>query len=192
MYAAGGEVQGINQGFNVRGLSHSYSGRNRIQSGDIGMFDICGVVNRYHGNVCRAMYFREPDRKTLEAFAASAEVFDIVKEVARAGTDIRTLSAALEKHFKPMASRIDVYFIGGYELGIAFPPDWVGEWVFDAIGGVAPGVFEAGMVTNFESIFYFEDAQGRPYDTSNIDTIVYGEDETRVLGSFPLEPIVIT
>ena len=192
MYAAGGEVQGINQGFNVRGLSHGYSGRNRIRSGDVGWFDLCGVVNRYHGNLCRSIYFREPDKKTLEAFATSAEVFDIVKEFARPGTEVHALSAALKKHFKPIKSQVKYYFIGGYELGIAFPPDWVGEWTFDAIGGVAPGVFEAGMVTNFESIFYFEDEQGTKRDTCNINTIVYGEDETRVLGPYPPEPTIIT
>jgi len=191
MYAAGGEVQGINQGFNVRGLPHSYSGRNRIESGDIGGFDICGVVNRYHGNVARAIYFREPDKKTRDAFALSGEAFDIVKEVARPGTGVATLSSALEKHFKPKGAWENAYYIGGYELGIAFPPDWVGEWMFDAVNGIAPGVFEAGMVTNFESIFYFEDEQGRPDGTSNINTIVYGENETRVLSSFPPEPIVI-
>ena len=48
------------------------------------------------------------------------------------------------------------------------------------------------MVTNFESIFYFEDGKGRTCDTSNISTVIYGEDETRVLGSIPHEPIVIT
>jgi Xaa-Pro aminopeptidase len=192
MCAAGGEIQGINQGFNVRGLSHGYSGRNRIRSGDVGWFDLCGVVNRYHGNLCRSIYFREPDKKTLEAFAISAEAFDIVKEIVRPGTEVQVLSAALKKHFKPIDSQVQYYFIGGYELGIAFPPDWVGEWTFDAIGGVAPGVFEAGMVTNFESIFYFEDELGTTRDTSNINTIVYGEDETRVLGPYSPKPTVIT
>ena len=192
MYAAGGEVQGIPQGFNVRGLSHGYSGRNRIKPGDVGWLDLCGVVNRYHGNLCRSMYFREPDKTTMDAFAASAEVFDIVKDVARAGTDVKTLSIALQEHFKPITSRINFYFIGGYELGIAFPPDWIGEWVFDAIGGEAPGVFEAGMVTNFESIFYFEDEQGFTRDTSNINTVVFGENETRILGPYSAEPTIIT
>jgi len=192
MCAAGGEIQGINQGFNVRGLSHGYSGRNRIKSGDAGWFDLCGVVNRYHGNLCRNIYFREPDGKTLDAFVKSAEVFDIVKELARPGTEIQVLSAALKEHFKPLDSQLDYYFIGGYELGIAFPPDWVGEWTFDAIGGVAPGAFEAGMVTNFESIFYFEDEPGTIRDTSNINTIVYGEDETRVLGPYSSTPTIIT
>jgi len=192
MYAAGGEVQGINQGFNVRGLSHSYSGRNRIQAGDIGVFDICGVVDRYHGNLARALFFREPDRKTRSAYAISAEVFDIVKEVARPGTDVATLNTALEKYLKPRGVWKNVYYMGGYELGIAFPPDWVGEWMFDAGGKIASGVFEAGMVTNFESIFYFEDENGQRYSTDNINTIVYDEDETRILGSLPAEPIVIT
>jgi hypothetical protein len=63
--------------------------------------------------------------------------------------------------------------------------------MFDAVSGVAPGVFEAGMVTNFESVIEFEDDDGIPSETSNVDTVVYGEDETRVLSSLPHEPIVI-
>ena len=192
MYAAGGEVQGINQGFNVRGLPHTYSGRNRIRHGDLGAFDICGVVNRYHGNVARAFYFREPDKKTQDAFALSADAYEIIRQVARPGSNVATLNAALREHFEPKGAWDNAYYIGGYELGIAFPPDWVGEWMFDAVGGVAPGEFEAGMVTNFESIFFFENEQGEPDGTSNITTIIYGEDETEVLGTLPLQPIVIT
>ena len=47
------------------------------------------------------------------------------------------------------------------------------------------------VVTNFESIFFFEDEEGEPRWTPNVDTVVYGEDETRVLSSLPREPFVI-
>ncbi len=191
MLVAGGEMEGINQGFNVRGLPHTYSSRRRIAAGDIGGFDISGVVNRYHGNVARAYYFREPDQKTRDAYRISAEAYDIVSEVARPGVEVGVLNEALRAHFEPRGAWESVYFIGGYEIGIAFPPDWVGEWHFDAVKGVAPGVFEAGMVTNFESIFLFEDDDGEPRWTANVDTVVYGEDKTRVLSSLPREPFVI-
>jgi hypothetical protein len=103
----------------------------------------------------------------------------------------RELNKALREHFEPKGAWENVYYIGGYELGIAFPPDWVGEWMFDAVEADAPGVFEAGMVTNFESIIDYVDDDGVPRGTGNIDTIVYGEDETRVLSSLPHDPIVI-
>jgi hypothetical protein len=52
---------------------------------------------------------------------------------------------------------------GGYDLGLAFPPDWVGPWKFD-LGEAEPGkVFEAGMVTNLECLF----------GTLLVDTITY-------------------
>jgi len=155
MYVAGGEIQGINQGVKFRGLNHTYSGRNKIKSGDVAGFDICGVVHRYHGNVERAFYFREPSKKAQEAFKLSGEAYGIVQAVARPGTKVSDLSAVLEKHFSPKGAWDRAYYIGGYELGIAFPPDWVGEWEFDATNSEHTGVFEEGMVTNFESIFYW-------------------------------------
>ena len=94
MLAAGGEMEGINQGFNVRGVPHTYSSRRRIKVGDIGGFDICGVVNRYHGNVARAYYFREPDQKTRDAYRISAEAYDIVSDVARPGVEVGVLNEA--------------------------------------------------------------------------------------------------
>jgi hypothetical protein len=43
-------------------------------------------------------------------------------------------------------------WLGGYELGIAFPPDWVGEWMFGVDDADSEDIFEPGLVTNFESI----------------------------------------
>jgi hypothetical protein len=99
-----------------------------------------------------------------------------------------------------------VYFIGGYELGIAFPPDWVGEFVFDIIDEFPDGVFEANLVTNFESIIgtllgstapavhSFLEAAATPEQfvtTFNIDTVVYADNETYTLSALPLSAIVV-
>ncbi len=69
------------------------------------------------------------------------------------------------------ASRHRRLWVGGYELGISFPPDWVGEFVFAAEDEAPEGVFRSGMVTNCESIF-------RP---GLIDTIVYEKEGARRL-----------
>jgi hypothetical protein len=71
---------------------------------------------------------------------------------------------------------------GGYDLGLAFPPDWVGPWKFD-FDEAAPGkVFEAGMVTNLECLF----------GTLLVDTIIYADDGNRVLSTVPRELLVAT
>jgi len=75
----------------------------------------------------------------------------------------------------------DQTWIGGYELGISFPPDWVGEWTFTIADEEAEGVFEENMVTNFESIVHL----------TLIDTLVYEKEGARTLSKIPFKIHVI-
>jgi hypothetical protein len=44
------------------------------------------------------------------------------------------------------------WFVGGYDLGIGIPPDWVGHtWLGG--GGFESANFDVGMVTNYENVF---------------------------------------
>ena len=47
----------------------------------------------------------------------------------------------------------DRYWLGGYEIGIAFPPDWCGNFVYDSFMEMGDARFEEGMVVNFECGF---------------------------------------
>jgi hypothetical protein len=60
---------------------------------------------------------------------------------------------------------------------LSFPPDWVGEFVFTVEEEGAGGTFEAGMVTNFESIFHLP----------VLDTVIFERDGARTLGRLPRE-----
>ena len=70
---------------------------------------------------------------------------------------------------------------GGYELGISFPPDWVGNFLFNAQDEEVDGTFERSMVTNYESLF----------GTTLIDTVVYEETGARTLSSLPPKLMVV-
>ncbi|MCE2603899.1 hypothetical protein LH384_32960, partial [Pseudomonas aeruginosa] len=67
------------------------------------------------------------------------------------------------------------YWLGGYELGISFPPDWVGNFVYDPYIDSNGARFEPGMVVNFETGFGI------------VDTLVFTEKEARILGTTPWE-----
>jgi hypothetical protein len=69
---------------------------------------------------------------------------------------------------------------GGYELGIAFPPDWVGELVW-TVEEQTEGTFRAGEVTNYESVL----------GTALIDSFVLEGARARWLTHFPAELIVV-
>jgi len=68
-------------------------------------------------------------------------------------------------------------WLGGYEFGVAMPPDWVGEWMFGVDDGDSEDLFEEGLVTNFESIV----------GLVLIDTFVIGPDGARRLSTVPPE-----
>jgi Xaa-Pro aminopeptidase len=207
MFAAGGEMPAINQGFKVASASpHAYSGRRAIQAGDFARLDICGVVHRYHANVARGYWMGEPPAEAIKIYETSAAAYEVLRQVARPGISVAEVCRQLREFYIDRHAFELVYFIGGYELGIAFPPDWVGEFVFDIIDEFPDGVFEANLVTNFESIIgtllgstapavhSFLEAAATPEQfvtTFNIDTVVYAENETYTLSALPLSAIVV-
>lgn len=71
-------------------------------------------------------------------------------------------------------------WLGGYEFGVAFPPDWVGEWMFGVDDADSDDVFEDGLVTNYESIV----------GLVLIDTFVIGPGGAERLGGLPREILV--
>ena len=77
---------------------------------------------------------------------------------------------------------------GGYELGVAFPPDWVGNFVYELSDIDSDVVFEPGTVVNYESQFFGPRMTGLTY---LIDSLVFERDGARIACSLPRELLVI-
>ena len=75
-------------------------------------------------------------------------------------------------------------FTGGYELGISFPPDWVGWWSF-SVGeeDTNDWIIQERQVFNFESY-----STG---STALIDTFVHETDRCRRLSMTPADLLVV-
>ncbi|MGY8997248.1 MAG: hypothetical protein ACKVH7_12455, partial [Alphaproteobacteria bacterium] len=70
-------------------------------------------------------------------------------------------------------------WIGGYEMGIAFPPAWTGNYVFDPASDIGRDrVFEAGIALNFENQFYLGDHRGLFF---MIETVLLDEEGASLL-----------
>jgi Xaa-Pro aminopeptidase len=184
MAQAGGEPAGLYElagiGF---GCGHAIPGRRRIEKGDWLNIDPCGVVHRYHANIARAYYFGELPPQYAELTEMVAGAFPVLCEVAKAGAPVRDVNRRMREYYREIGlwDGKGERWVGGYELGISFPPDWVGEWHFTVSDEEPDGVFEDGLVTNFESIFR----------VPVIDTLVYGPDGARALSSVPYEVVQI-
>jgi Xaa-Pro dipeptidase len=162
-------------------LGHMFSSRKPIDTGDYLFADPCGVVNRYHGNVALTFWMGEPPKETVRLAEIEAGAYEVLRSTAKAGRRIRDVNRALRKYYLESGTWGMHAWTGGYELGISFPPDWVGEFVFTVDDEDPEGVFEASMVTNYESMIHLP----------MIDTVVYEEDGARTLSSLPHEIVVV-
>ena len=79
-------------------------------------------------------------------------------------------------------------WVGGYELGIAIPPDWDGPFVYDTDMDNGDATLDPGMVINLESDVYLPQKAGA---SLTINTMEFGENSVDFLTHFPNELTVI-
>jgi Xaa-Pro aminopeptidase len=185
MARAGGEAAALHNTAVVGGIGvgHSIASRRVIQAGDYLEVDPCGVFNRYHANRNMVYFLGEPPPVAVALMEVLAGAYDVIRRVAAVGTPVRELNQALREYYVEQGvwHLNSQYWVGGYELGISFPPDWVGDWLFTVNSENAPGHIEEGLVTNFESII----------GLGILDTIVYQAAGTRTLSKIPHEIMAV-
>lgn len=192
MMASGGEFPALIPIFNAapvvdgqpQNTGHTFAGRKVIEKGELLTADLCGVYNRYHANAERGYYVGDnPPAELVERYRLAAGVFDVIASEVKAGMTVREVNDRLRRYYEDVGIWTENEgWALGYELGLSFPPDWVGDFYFH-LGDdkYLDRVFEENMVTNFESLF----------NTALIDTLIYGKDGTRLLSSTPRELIAV-
>lgn len=179
MANAGGEPAALHESVVVGPieLGHAYSSDRVITRGDVLCADPCGVVDRYHANIERWFVVGgDPTDEHYRLAEIEAAAFRILCAGAADGVPVTEVTGRIEAHLREAGLWGLHDWNGGYELGISFPPDWVGEWTF-TVGEDTTDVFRAGMVTNYESIVLYP----------MIDTVIFGADGARTLSKLPLD-----
>ncbi len=183
MIDAGGEPAAIHELVLIGGLErgHAMSGHDSLRSGDTFLADPCGVVHRYHANIARTFVLGAPAPELRYLLRAAGDAVDLLCEVAKVGTPLREVNRALRACYIDCGIWDLRTWAGGYELGLSFPPDWVGESTFSVDDGAADAVIEHGTVTSFHSNFRF----------ALVDTVLFTDGGTRALSQLPRGPIAI-
>ncbi|GAB2449722.1 Xaa-Pro peptidase family protein [Nocardioides hungaricus] len=187
MAEAGGEPAALHELAVVTtpagGLGHHIAGRRVIEAGDWIEVDPCGVFNHYHANRNAVFYLGEPPQVGVDLMSVLADAYDVLTSTATVGTPVADVNRALREYYQEVGvwDLNSQYWVGGYELGISFPPDWVGEWLFTVNSEDAEGVIEDGLVTNYESII----------GLALLDTVVYQTSGTRTLSRIPYEILAV-
>lgn len=192
MSAAGGENPGITMPVlsgSKANSPHALASRREMAAGEIVAVDVSGVYNRYHINMARTFSLGEPSKEAADIARRAAGSTDVIRGLLRPNLPVRELNEAVLEYYQKEGIWERRGWIGGYEMGIAFPPDWVGHFVYDPLSDVNQDrMFEPGTAVNYENQFFLPDHSGL---FLMIVSLLFKEDSATLLSNQPYDLIEI-
>jgi Xaa-Pro aminopeptidase len=161
--------------------THSPPSTRPVEVGDVMYVDCCGVVNRYHVDVCRTFAIGRDHPEARAILEQTAGSVDEVIAAVRPGDPLEVAQRVAEEYVFSRFPREQVWWVGGYALGIAMPPNWVGH-TYIANDAFEQFTWEPGYTTNYENILFDRDAG---YTASYMETLLMGPERIEVLSKLP-------
>ena len=147
---------------------HAPSSRYVIMPGDIVRIDLCGVYHRYHAVMARTLSIGEPHPDVAKQIDLAAKSWSELSKSIQPNCPLLEFSQAMEEYYRAAGILEDAWWVGGYELGIAFPPDWVGVFLY-GMGKEPEGrILLPGTVINYETDLYLPEGEGMSEITATI------------------------
>jgi Xaa-Pro aminopeptidase len=160
---------------------HAFPSRRVLADGDVLTIDVCAVVDRYHVNLSRAFAIGTPNPSARALLEHAQDGVHRMIAAARIGDGPQHALAAAEDHVRARVAPERIWWIGGYSLGLACPPSWVGHRYL-ANEGTEPFTWQPGYLSNFETILFDRD---EGYEAAIIDSVLMTEDGLEVLSTLP-------
>jgi Xaa-Pro dipeptidase len=192
MARAGGENPGITMpvlsGTKTNAL-HGLATRRRMKHGELVLVDLAGVFKRYHINIARTFSIGQPSAEVRDLTARAAQSMDLIRSILRPGLPVREFNSRVLDYFRREGLWERRGWIGGYEMGIAFPPDWVGNFVFDPTSETnADRIFEPGTAVNYENQFFMPGHRGQYF---TIESLLFEQERAHMLSDQPFDLLVV-
>ncbi len=167
------------------GAHHGPATHRRLKAGDIVHIDFCASLHRYHVNLSRSFAVGVVDSRWHELMDKAAGCIDAVLEGVKPGESMTRVQEVADAYTDSQGLRDYAWLIGGYTLGIAMPPDWVGRHRPKPREDVPIPDLKPGIVFNYEN--QFDVFEGWPGGTgaAYIETFLVGEDGLELLSKLP-------
>jgi Xaa-Pro aminopeptidase len=184
MHKAGGDQAAMPYSFasGSRAMAggHCLPSNKVMRQGELFGADPCGSYNQYHTNVCRVFSFGEPPKELVRGFNIYAESLKVIESIITPGMTVNTFAEEMRRFYIDAGIWDERHWVGGYEMGIGFCPDWVGEWQFtlgnfSEEGSNDERTLDESFVCNFENVFSFGGI---------IDTLIIRKDKPLIPSSF--------
>ena len=167
--------------------THGASGRRPVERGDVMYVDACGVFKRYHADLCRTFSIGQDHPKARAILEYTRDSVVAVQWAVKPGDPLDVAQRAAEEHVFARYGSESVWWVGGYALGVALPPNWVGH-TYLSNDAWEPFTWEPGYVTNYENILFDRD---EGFTASYMETLLMTEDGIEVLSQVPRDLIVV-
>jgi Xaa-Pro aminopeptidase len=139
--------------------------------------------------MARSFCIGEPGNEVRDLTARAARSMELIRSILRPALPVRDFNRAVLEYFKEQGLWQRRGWIGGYEMGIAFPPDWVGHFVFDpAADPDTDRIFEPGTAVNYENQFFMPGHRGQYF---TIDSFLFEDERVHMLSEQPFDLMVV-
>lgn len=143
--------------------------------------DACGVVNRYHADVCRTFAIGRDHAEARAILEVTAQSVEEVRRAVKPGDPLDVAQRVAEEFVFSRFPPEQVWWVGGYALGIAMAPNWVGH-TYLSNDAFEQFTWEPGYVTNYENVLFDRDAG---FTASYMETLLMTETGIEPLSSRP-------
>jgi ectoine hydrolase len=173
----------VSAGPDVWCRTHSAPSQRPVEVGDVMYVDACGVVNRYHADLCRTVAVGQDHPEVRSILEQTADSVEEVKQAVRPGDPLDVAQRVAEEYVFSRFPRDQVWWVGGYALGIAVPPNWVGH-TYISNDAFEKFTWEPGYVTNYENILFDRD---KGFTASYMETLLMTDSGIETLSRHPRE-----
>ena len=171
----------VSAGPDVWARTHGAPGRRPVERGDVMYVDACGVVDRYHVDVCRTFAFGVPNEEAAAILEVTGGSVLEVQAAVRPGDPLDVAQRIAEEYVFSRFPREQVWWVGGYALGLSVPPNWVGH-TYLSNDAFEQFTWEPGYVTNYENILFGREGG---FTASYMETLLMNGDGIEILSSRP-------
>jgi Xaa-Pro aminopeptidase len=161
--------------------THAPPGRRPVEVGDVMYVDACGVVNRYHADVCRTFAIGRDHPEARAILDVTSRSVEEVRRAVKPGDPLDVAQRVAEEYVFSRFPREQVWWVGGYALGIAMSPNWVGH-TYLSNDAFEQFTWEPGYLTNYENVLFDRDAG---FTASYMETLLMTEAGIEPLSSRP-------
>ena len=167
--------------------THSFPTTRPIERGDVVYVDACGVVDRYHADLCRTFAVGDDHPRARAIIEQTAGSVAAVRAAVRPGDPLDVAQRAAEEYVFSRFPREQVWWVGGYALGIALAPSWVGH-TYLSNDAYEQFTWEPGYVTNYENVV-FDPESGAT--ASYMETLLMSAQGVEALSAVPRELLLV-